>query len=203
MNEFRNRSNGEIRSEQQIRESMNALLPAVFDSSVCDVLDIDPILKAPQPSSTKYQRIVRDGVEQDGLGNWIEKWAVIDFEQSVLDSLLEKLKLEKNQFINDMRLAASYSSFVFASKEISCDELSRSDIESTNSQIIKHGALPTGWPGGWKAQDNTYVPITSVNEWNQFYDAMYETGMANFLKSQNLKLQLSTATLENIDSIVW
>mgnify|MGYP006915277066 CR=1 FL=1 len=68
---------------------------------------------------------------------------------------------------------------------------------------MKHAALPTGWPGGWKAIDNTYVTIDTIEKWNSFYDTMYATGMANFAKAQQLKAQLDVATLETIDSINW
>lgn len=157
---------------------------------------------AAPPFNVRTQHCFRDGAEYVN-DKWQFKWVVQDKSQEEKDLLLAELKIQKNNYINNCRYETNFTSFEFQNKQVACDQLSRSDIESTNSQIIKHQALPTGWPGGWKAQDNTYVPITSVNEWNQFYDAMYETGMANFLKSQNLKLQLSTATLENIDSIVW
>jgi hypothetical protein len=203
MNEFRLRSNGDILSEQQVRESVNALLPSVLDSATCDVLGIDPILKSPEPTAAKHQQVVRDGVEQDNLGNWVEKWTLVDFADEVLSDMLARAKADKGKYINQCRYNANFTSFNFEGKSIACDQLSRSDIESTNAQIMKHAALPTGWPGGWKAIDNTYVIIDTIEKWNSFYDAMYATGMANFAKAQQLKAQLDVATLETVDSINW
>lgn len=203
MNEFRLRSDGSIKNEQEIRESVNMILPTVLDSATCNLLEIDPILRSPMPLLSRQQYAKRDGVVQDVLGNWVEKYIVTDYDTDTLNSMLAKEKTDKNTYINKCRYEANFTSFPFGGKLIACDQLSRSDIESTNAQIIKHNALPTGWPGGWKAIDNEYVAIPDITTWNTFYDAMYNTGMQNFAKSQNLKLQLETATLDTINNIVW
>ena len=105
------------------------------------------------------------------------------------------------------RLAANFSTFPHAGKVIACDQLSRSDIDGTNgfvSFVSLYGTLPPDWPGGWKATDNTYVPISSVAEWKAFYSSMFAAGNANFAKAQTLKEQLEAATTpEEVHSITW
>jgi hypothetical protein len=117
---------------------------------------------------------------------------------------LVALKAAKNAEINAARLAANFTSFTHAGKAIACDQLSRSDIDGTNGFVGLYGTLPPGWPGGWKAVDNTYVPISSVDGWKAFYSSMFAAGNANFAKAQALKTQLEAATTAaEVQAIVW
>jgi hypothetical protein len=165
---------------------------------------IRPLIQTTQPIfNVRSQYCVFDTAILNLDGYWEQKWEVLSYPQNELDDKLVAAKIEKNAYINQSRLNANYTSFVFAGKAIACDALSRSDIESTNSQVLRRNSMPPGWQGLWKAVDNTYVSIPDVTSWNSFYDAMYAQGMANFMKSQQLKSALNTATLDNIDSIVW
>jgi hypothetical protein len=117
---------------------------------------------------------------------------------------LAALKATKNAEINAARLVANFSTFHHAGKAIACDQLSRSDIDGTNGFVSLYGTLPPGWPGGWKAVDNTYVPISSVDGWKAFYSSMFAAGNANFAKAQALKTQLEAATTAaEVQAIVW
>jgi len=113
-------------------------------------------------------------------------------------------RLAKNTEINAARLKANRASFTHAGKAFACDELSRSDIDGITSFVTLAGSLPPGWPGGWKAIDNTYHPISTVGEWAAFVGSMVAAGNANFAKSQALKAQLAAATTaEQINAIAW
>lgn len=80
------RSDGKIVTEQEYRlNNPNKMFPAVL---VPD--DADPILKSPTPSATN-QRAVRDGVEQDALGNWVEKWQLIPLTEEEIANLNKKI----------------------------------------------------------------------------------------------------------------
>lgn len=117
---------------------------------------------------------------------------------------LAELKAAKNAEINAARLAANFSTFTHAGKQIACDQLSRSDIDGTNGFVSLYGAMPPGWPGGWKAVDNTYVAIADVAAWMAFYASMFAAGNANFAKAQALKTQLDAATTaEQVAAIAW
>lgn len=107
---------------------------------------------------------------------------------------LADLKAAKNDAINRARAAANTSFFMFQGKQILVDPLSRSDIDAAHGAILMLQALPPGWPGAWKAADNTYVLIPDVATWAQFYGTMVATGTANFNHSQVLKTQLAAAT---------
>lgn len=107
---------------------------------------------------------------------------------------LADLKARKNAAINAARLRANQSHFVFMGKQIAVDPLSRSDIDAAHGAILMLGAMPVGWPGGWKALDNSIVPIADLATWGQFYGAMVAQGTANFAHAQALKAQLAAAT---------
>jgi hypothetical protein len=117
---------------------------------------------------------------------------------------LDSVKDRKRTQINQARLSANRTNFVFGGKTIACDELSRSDIDATNGIVAVSGQLPDGWVGGWKAVDNTYVAIPDVATWIQFYSAMVAKGLSNFTKAQTLKGMVNAAsTAEEVDAIDW
>lgn len=129
-------------------------------------------------------------------------WDGETFTPPIIDLL--KLKSEKNTEINESRLKANFSTFTHLSKTFACDQLSRSDIDGTNGFVSLYGSLPTGWPGGWKAVDNTYIAITSVNDWRSFYSSMFTQGNANFLHAQSLKTKIEQSTsTQEVQSITW
>ncbi len=79
MSEYRNRTTGEVKTQGQWRAANPKMsLPRVWNSNVCDALDIDPVLAAPQPSAGQYQTVQRNGVVQDANNNWVEAWQVVD-----------------------------------------------------------------------------------------------------------------------------
>lgn len=117
---------------------------------------------------------------------------------------LADLKTAKNTEINAWRLKANRSTFTHAGKLFACDELSRSDIDGANGMIANLGAMPPGWPGGWKAVDNTVLPIATVADWKAFYGSMFASGNANFVRAQDLKTALAAATTAaQVAAIVW
>ena len=60
-------------------------LPRVWNDSVLDALDLDPILRSPAATTTAYQTSVRDGVEQNANGDWVEKYVARDMFQDTTD----------------------------------------------------------------------------------------------------------------------
>ena len=79
MAEYRNRTTGEVKTQGQWRAANpNMSLPRVWNDSVLDALDLDPVLRSPAATTTAYQISVRDGVEQDANGNWVEKYVARD-----------------------------------------------------------------------------------------------------------------------------
>ena len=76
MAEYRNRSSGEIKTDTELRAAnKNMSFPKVWNSSVHDALNVDPVLEAPAPApSAAYKSVVRNGAVEDGKGNWVYAW---------------------------------------------------------------------------------------------------------------------------------
>lgn len=151
-------------------------------------------------------------VKRDGAGKIVARFSmpqvdqlewVADDSTELLPSV-ESLRAEKNIEINLARLAANQSSFPFAGKQIACDRLSRGDIDAIGLDVALNGSLPAGWPGSWKAVDNTYLPLADVAAFKTLVTAMVTQGNINFAHAQALKTTLAAATTrEQVAAIVW
>lgn len=114
------------------------------------------------------------------------------------------LKTAKNLQINDWRGTANKTHFPHGGKLIACDDLSRGDIDAVANSIALTGAFPAGFPGAWKATDNTYVMLPDVDAFKTMHAAMTAQGTANFMHAQALKTALAAATTEaQVNAIVW
>lgn len=120
------------------------------------------------------------------------------------DRSIEELRASKNAEINHWRETAN-ETFEHSGKTFSADPLSWKDIAGAHGWIVATGAMPPGWPGAWKAVDNTLLPIATTLEWMAFYGAAVSTGAANFARSQALKAYMNdpARTRAEIDSITW
>jgi hypothetical protein len=81
MTEYRDRTTGELKSQGQLRkENPNMSMPKVWGTNVFDALNVDPVLRAPQPTDGigAYQSVRRNGVVQDANSNWVEAWQIAD-----------------------------------------------------------------------------------------------------------------------------
>ncbi len=117
---------------------------------------------------------------------------------------LEQLRQAKKDEINAAHELANLTSFTFQGKEIQANPHSMRQIEITNGGVLARGAMRNGWLGAWKTLDNSYVAIPDVATWRAFYDAIEETGTANYLKAQELKALVDTKTkAEEIALISW
>lgn len=86
MSEYRERTTGEVKTQGEWRAVFkNMSLPKVWNSNVCDAMNIDPVLASPPATTTAYQTSVRDGVEQDSKGNWVEKYVAKDMFAATTD----------------------------------------------------------------------------------------------------------------------
>jgi hypothetical protein len=79
MSEYRERTTGEVKTQGQWRADFAHMsLPRVWKAATLDALNLDPVLASPAATTTAYQTSVRDGVEQDANGNWVEKYVARD-----------------------------------------------------------------------------------------------------------------------------
>ena len=87
MTDYRIRESGELKSQGEIRKlHPNTSIPKIWDSNVCDSLEIDPVLITPKPESAEaYKYYARNGVEQDANGNWVQAWVERDMFSEYTD----------------------------------------------------------------------------------------------------------------------
>lgn len=115
-----------------------------------------------------------------------------------------QLKLRKRAEITADRIAADEDHFMYQGKKIKTGDKDMSDIAVTAGYVALFGRLSPKWPGGWKAVDDTYVRIDTVDEFRTFYEAMYDAGITNFMWSQELKARLEmAATPEEVRLLKW
>ena len=79
MAEYRHTTTGEVKSQGQWRSHYsNVSLPRVWKTATLAGLNLEAVLASPAATLGDYQTSARDGVEQDALGNWVEKYVARD-----------------------------------------------------------------------------------------------------------------------------
>ena len=111
MAEYRNRTTGEVKTQGQWRAANpNMSLPRVWKAATLDALNLDAVLRSPAASTGAYQSSVRDGVEQDANGNWVEKYVARDMFADTTEDGVTTTKAEHEaayQATLDAAVAAS------------------------------------------------------------------------------------------------
>ena len=96
MSEYRERTTGEVKTQGQWRAAFAHMsLPRVWKAATLDSLNLDPVLASPAATTSAYQTSVRDGVEQDSNGNWVEKYVARDMFADTTDD--DGVKTTKSQ----------------------------------------------------------------------------------------------------------
>lgn len=197
-----------LTAAQVIAQCPNVSFPVPFQLPPGYVQVVE---RVPPEYNEATHKLVELAPEETAPQTYKQVWSVVPLSQAELDgraaaaaAALAQAKAAKGQEINTWRLQANRSTFTHAGKLFACDELSRSDIDGTNGYVSLMGVMPPDWPGAWKAIDNTYLPISTVAGWREFYTAMYAEGAANFMHAQELKAQLAAATtLAQVAAITW
>lgn len=78
---FRMRNDGSLVTELEYRLAHPTVFPVGFAPD-----DADPVIQTPMPSKPGHYA-VRAGVEQDVLGNWVEKWDFVAYTEEELARL--------------------------------------------------------------------------------------------------------------------
>jgi hypothetical protein len=121
MSEYRNRTTGVVKTQGQWRnEFANMSLPRVWKAATLDALDLDPVLRSPAATVGDYQVSVRDGVEQNANGDWVEKYVARDMfadttedgvtttkaeHEAAYQATLDADAAERNRATRDAKLA--------------------------------------------------------------------------------------------------
>jgi len=142
---YRNKTTGAISTQGEIRQAnKHRSFPRVWDADVCTLLDIDPILAAPKPSTTSLQAVNANGAVQDGLGNWVEAWVVVDaFSDTTNDEGVTTSKAD-NEAAYTAALAATAAAGVRTQRDAlitATDFYALSDVVMTTEMTAYRQAL--------------------------------------------------------------
>lgn len=111
MSEYRNRTTGEVKTQGQWRAANpNMSLPKVWKAATLDALNLDAVLRSPAATTGAYQSSVRDGVEQNANGDWVEKYVARDMFADTTEDGVTTTKAEHEaayQATLDAAVAAS------------------------------------------------------------------------------------------------
>ena len=79
MAEYRHTETGEVKTQGEWRSHYsNVSLPRTWKTATLAGLNLEAVLASPAATTTAYQSSARDGVVQDALGNWVEKYVARD-----------------------------------------------------------------------------------------------------------------------------
>jgi hypothetical protein len=153
MGEYRNRTTGEVKSQGEWRAANpNMSLPRVWTSATLDALNLDPVLAGAAATTTAYQTSVRDGVEQDSDGNWVERYVAQDMFADDADGT----KADK-EAAYQAELDASTALYNRARR----DEL----LAETDWMTMRSADTSTPVPSAWHTYRQALRDITSHSNW--------------------------------------
>lgn len=165
---------------------------------------IVPLIETPLPEYNIYTHKCLKGTAEFVDTHWVVKWDIIPYSEEDLALMLQTAKAQKLLLINSWRAQANQTSFMHNGKVIACDALSRSDIDGVAGHIALNGTFPDGFPGAWKATDNTYIILADIDAFKAMYNSMTAQGTLNFNRSQELKTVVNNATkIEDVIRVVW
>ena len=154
MSEYRERTTGEVKTQGEWRSAFkNMSLPKVWNSNVCDAMNIDPVLASPAATTTAYQTSARDGVEQNANGDWVEKYVARDMFADTTEDGVTTTKAEHEaayQATLDANTATSNRS-TRDSKLAETDWTGMSDVTmssemTTYRQALRDITTHSNWP---------------------------------------------------------
>jgi len=153
MGDYRHRTTGEVKSQGEWRRHhANTSFPRVWTQATLDSLMLDPVFPTPQPDAGQYQTAVRDGVEQDPKGNWVERWTIRDmFADYTDDEGVTHTKAEQEQAYQ-----ASLDATAAASVRAQRDKL----LAVCDWIVIMHTERGTNIPAEWELYRQALRDIT-------------------------------------------
>lgn len=179
----------------------NASIPTGGD---CASLGYARLQMTPTPAYDDKQQGVR--LARPAMINevWQRQWEVYPLPAEDVAAHFERLRADKIAAINQARVRADSSHFSFGGKQVQVDDASMRQIMAVTGYISLWGDFPPGFPGAWKAMDNTYIPLVDVAAWKDLIKAMATQGVENFAKQQTLKAEIAkAASMAAVEAINW
>lgn len=158
-------------SEQEIRSLFpNTSFPIPFIAPEGFVW----VFPAPSPTVSELQVAVRDGVEQDSKGNWVEKWLIKDmFSDIVEDGVVVKTKLQQEtEYL--AKLAKEKADSIFKQITDAASERLDSFAKTRNYDSILSACTYATSSVPQFAKEGQYCVNMRDATWAKLYDIMRE-----------------------------
>jgi len=163
MSEYRERKTGEVKSQGQWRADFAHMsLPRVWKAATLDSLNLDAVLASPAATTSSYQISVRDGVEQDSKGNWVEKYVAKDMFADTTDE--DGKKTTKAQ--HEAAYQASLDSNTAEVHRVKRNKL----LADTDWTQINDSPLSNEKKTSWATYRQELRGITDLDEWPNLAD---------------------------------
>ena len=164
MGEYRNRTSGEVLSQGEVRAAnANMSLPRVWTSNVCDAMNIDPVLASPAATTSAYQTSVRDGVEQNANGDWVQRFVARDMFADTTDDDGKKTTKAEHE--------AAYQ----ATLDANTATANRSTRDSKLAETDWHGMSDVTMSSEMTTYRQALRDITAHENWPDLEDADWPT----------------------------
>jgi hypothetical protein len=163
MSEYRNRTTGVVKTQGQWRnEFANMSLPRVWKAATLDALDLDPVLRSPAATVGDYQVSVRDGVEQNANGDWVEKYVARDMFADTTEDGVTTTKAE-----HEAAYQATLDERTATANRTKRDNL----LAETDWMTLRSSDTSTPVPAAWHTYRQALRDITSHANWPNLDDA--------------------------------
>ena len=153
MTEYRDRTTGQLKSQGQLRkENPNMSMPKVWNDNVFDALNVDPVLRAPQPTEGigQYQHVIRNGVVQDANNNWVQAWQIVDMfsDDAELGTKAEQEAAYQTQLDNSAaeRVRAERDRLIAETDWHALSDVTMSAEMTTYRQALRDITTHANWP---------------------------------------------------------
>ena len=161
MAEYRHTETGEVKSQGEWRGiNKNISMPRTWNTNVLEALSLEAILLSPAATTTQYQISVRDGVKQDSLGNWVEKYVARDMFADTTEDGVTTTKSEHEAAYQaglDANVAtsnrAARDNLIAETDFYALSDVSMSDDMTAYRQALRDLPRHSNWPnlesGDW------------------------------------------------------
>ena len=154
MGEYRERTTGEVKTQGEWRADFpNMSLPRVWKAATLDAMNLDPVLASPAATTKAYEISVRDGVEQDSNGNWVEKYVARDMFADTTEDGVTTTKAE-HEAVYQAKLDANTAARHRATRDsklaetdfYALSDVTMSDAMATYRQALRDLPDHSNWP---------------------------------------------------------
>ena len=163
MSEYRERKTGEVKSQGEWRAVFAHMsLPRVWKEATLDSLNLDVVFASPAATTSAYQVSVRDGVEQDSKGNWVEKYVAKDMFADTTDEDGKKTTKAEHETAYQAGLDATTAE----SHRVTRNKL----LADTDWTQINDSPLSNEKKTSWATYRQELRGITDLDEWPNLAD---------------------------------